>query len=184
MSGAPHGPRFCGISRILFPLSRDGDHLSHPVSRAPRPTLEAFSKPRSTLAASNASKVVRGATITRGILPAFAGKPGRQPFPSALSCTTWGFSCGCACATPGGLLPRLCTLTEHYSAPLSGRIRRPDLKAVLNSAGRYIFCDTLRHPGFASRMPPLSRGMLPYGVRTFLWQNKCQASDHPPQPGK
>ena len=52
-----------------------------------------------------------------------------------------------------------------------------------SGAGRYIFCDTLRHPGFASRMPPISRGMLPYGVRTFLWQNKRQASDHPPRFG-
>src|SRR5208283_1800971 len=33
---------FCGISRILFPLSRDGDHLSHSVSRAPSSTQPHF----------------------------------------------------------------------------------------------------------------------------------------------
>ena len=53
---------------------------------------------------------------------------------------------------PGGLLPRLFTLTQHHPAPLSdGRktcwgLTR-DLKVGLDGAGRYIFCDTVRRPG-------------------------------------
>ena len=39
---------------------------------------------------------------------------GQATLPSALSCTTWGFSCGYACAKPGGLLPRLFNLTQHH----------------------------------------------------------------------
>jgi hypothetical protein len=39
-----------------------------------------------------------------------------------------------------------------------------------NGTGRYIFWDTFRYPGIASRVPSFSRGMPPYGVRTFLWQ--------------
>jgi hypothetical protein len=38
-----------------------------------------------------------------------------------------------------------------------------------NSAGRCIFCDTFRYPEFTSLVPPFSRGLLPFGVRTFLW---------------
>ena len=53
-----------------------------------------------------------------------------------------------------------------------------------SGAGRYIFCDTVRHPEFTFQAPPFSRGMLPSGVRTFLWQNRCQASDHPPRSTK
>ena len=39
-----------------------------------------------------------------------------------------------------------------------------------NGTGRYIFWDTFRYPGIASRVPSFSRGMPPYGVRTFLWR--------------
>jgi len=33
---------------------------------------------------------------------------------------------------------------------------------------RFVFCDTFRRPELTFRTPPLSKGMLPYGVRTFL----------------
>jgi hypothetical protein len=33
--------------------------------------------------------------------------------------------------------------------------------------------------GLRPKSPRFSRGMLPYGVRTFLWHNKGCASDHP-----
>jgi hypothetical protein len=80
----------------------------------------------------------------------------------------------------GGLLPRLFTLTQHHFGS-DGALESELLGRAKSGAGRYIFCDTVRHPGFRSWAPPISRGMLPFGVRTFLWQNKCQASDHPPQ---
>ena len=73
-------------------------------------------------------------------------------------------------------------------ASLSARIRTSDrflretwkwCGVALDSAGRYIFCDTFRHPGFASQMPPISRGMLPYGVRTFLWQKQASSQRSP-----
>ena len=85
---------------------------------------------------------------------------------------------------PGGLLPRLFTLTQHHPAPLSdGRktcwgLTR-DLKVGLDGAGRYIFCDTVRRPGFTSWAPPISRGMLPFGVRTFLWQKQVSSQRSP-----
>jgi hypothetical protein len=112
-------------------------------------------------------------------------KSGQATLPSALSCTTWGFSCGSAYANARWAL----TPPFHpYPAPSSFTFRRKalfglpwGLKVDLDGTGRYVFCDTVRHPGFTSRAPPISRGMLPSGVRTFLWRNKRQASDHPPQ---
>ena len=113
-------------------------------------SVPAFARWRSfiSLGSPSAQLLEPGATITRGILPAFAGKAGRLPFPSALSCTTWGFSYGSACATPGGLLPRLFTLTPHHFRPSQGCGRFLDLKVVLGG----IFSVTLSvtrdlHPG-------------------------------------
>jgi hypothetical protein len=50
-----------------------------------------------------------------------------------------------------------------------------------NGTGRYIFWDTFRYPGIASRVPSFSRGMPPYGVRTFLWRMVKPASDRLPR---
>ena len=137
--------------------------------------------------------------LPEGFFPHPREKRAGNP-PSALSCTTWGFSCGSAYANARWALtppfhpyPAPSSIIQHHPAPLSAGRKTcsgltPDLKVVLDGAGmvldgagRYIFCDTVRHPGFTSWAPPISRGMLPFGVRTFLWQNKCQASDHPPQ---
>jgi hypothetical protein len=64
---------------------------------------------------------VPGATITRGFFP-HSRENGQATLPSALSCTTWGFSCGYACAKPGGLLPRLFNLTRHYPCAILTRV--------------------------------------------------------------
>src|SRR5271166_4837896 len=106
-----------------------------------------------------------GATITRGFLPASAGKAGRQP---SL----------CFVLHHMGFFVRLrlreCPVGSYPAfSPLPSTIRHHPAWCwmVPGGAGRYIFCDTVRHPGFTSWAPPISRGMLPFGVRTFLWQN-------------
>ena len=85
----------------------------------------------------------------------------RATLPSALSCTTWGFSCGSAYANtrwaltppfhpypaPSGTTFRSCVRPSRYSACL---------KVVPDGAGRYIFCDTLRHRDFSTAAPAYS----------------------------
>jgi hypothetical protein len=69
-------------------------------------------------------------------------------------------------AGPVGSYPAFSTLLRTTLATAH------KLSALLRSqsgAGRYIFCDTFRRPELLPRTPPLSRGMLPSGVRTFLW---------------
>jgi hypothetical protein len=34
---------------------------------------------------------------------------------------------------------------------------------------RFVFCDTFRYKELSFSAPPLSRGVPPYGVRTFLF---------------
>ena len=79
-----------------------------------------------------------------------------------------------------GSYPAFSTLPRTALGP-ARQLSFESLVQPQSGAGRYIFCDTVRHPGLTFRAPPISRGMLPSGVRTFLWQNKCQASDHPPR---
>jgi len=110
----------------------------------------------------------------------FRGKSGQATLPLLCLAPHGVFRAAPLTRMPGGLLPRLFTLTPlHFQVFLQNSIR--SLAKPESGAGRYIFCDTVRHPGFTSWAPPISRGMLPSGVRTFLWQNKYQASDHPPQ---
>ena len=175
---------FCGISRILFPLSRDGDHLSHPVSRAPSSTQHHFQPgrvPRWGL--TRDLKVVldgAGCDYYPRVSSRIRGKSGQATLPLLRLAPHGVFRAAPLTRMPGGLLPRLFTLTPlHFQVFLQNSIR--SLAKPESGAGRYIFCDTVRHPGFTSWAPPISRGMLPSGVRTFLWQNKYQASDHPPQ---
>jgi hypothetical protein len=83
--------------------------------------------------------------------------------PSVLSCTAWGFSCLANCFVSGELLPRLFTLTcsrrEAVSFPYSRSCQR--------TGG--VFSVTLSVTEvFQPRRPRILRGMLPYGVRTFL----------------
>ena len=71
----------------------------------------------------------------------------RLPVCSVLSCTTWGLSCLLGRPWSGELLPRHFTLTPRQA---QGGIISVTLAVSLE------------------REPPLSQGMLPYGVRTFL----------------
>ena len=97
---------FGGISRILFPLSRDGDHLSHSVSRVPS----------------------WGATITRGVLPAFAGKSGQATLPLL-------------CLAPHGVF-RASRITPRA---VSSYLAFSPLPALFSKNRRCLFCDTFRH---------------------------------------
>ena len=84
--------------------------------------------------------------LPEGFFPHSREKRAGNP-PSALSCTTWGFSCGSAYANARWAL----TPPFHpYPAPLwVGRRSGIELPGRAKSgAGRYIFCDTVRHPGF------------------------------------
>ena len=40
---------------------------------------------------------------------------------------------------------------------------------------RFVFCDTFRYKELSFSAPPLSRGVPPYGVRTFLFGVPCGA---------
>lgn len=75
---------------------------------------------------------------------------GRLPVPPVLSCTAQGLSCPLARARGGGLLPRLFNLTSRQAA--GGMF-----SVTLSVAA-----------GLGHAAPPLSRGTLPCGVRTFL----------------
>src|SRR5215467_1943033 len=74
--------------------------------------------------------------------------------PSVLSCTTWGFSCLANCSASGELLPRLFTLAHAF-------LKEPAVcfSVTLSVNARFRAC-----------CPRVLRGMLPYGVRTFLQQ--------------
>jgi len=82
---------------------------------------------------------------------------------SVLSCTAWGFSCLANCSASGELLPRpftlACSRPEAVSFPYSCSCQR--------TGG--MFSVTLSVVAiFQPRRPRILRGMLPYGVRTFL----------------
>ena len=101
----------------------------------------------------------RGMRLIPGMCPARAERPGRAVIP-VLSCTARGLSCHDDHSPRGGLLPRLFNLTCR------GR--------------RYIFCDTIRGGGLASVGPALARGVLPRGVRTFLYAGEPRSGHRPP----
>src|SRR5215831_4440450 len=96
---------------------------------------------------------------------------------SVLSCTAWGFSCLANCSASGELLPRLFTLAC---------LRRGKLSASPTSQRTGgIFSVTLSvNPDFGRGCPRILRGMLPYGVRTFLQQALRLTSDHLPSTDK
>jgi hypothetical protein len=101
VSGQPRtGLASNGVSRILFPLSRDGDHLSHSVSRVP-------------------DTVMPGATITRGLPPAFARKKSGQLIPLLCLAPHGVFHATSLTRSSGGLLPHLFTLTRRASCQWS-----------------------------------------------------------------
>ena len=129
------------ISRILSPEFRDDDHSSH------------SSRMRDECPANFHSS---WCDDTRGLNR--AGCPS-----SVLSCTAWGFSCLANCSTSGELLPRLFTLAcsrrEAVSFPYSCSCQRTGgiFSVTLSVKSRFREC-----------CPRILRGMLPYGVRTFL----------------
>src|SRR5438128_2422970 len=85
--------------------------------------------------------------------------------PSVLSCTAWGFSCLANYFASGELLPRLFTLACALVFQRTGGVFSVTLSvtAILQV-----------------RRPRLLRGMLPYGVRTFLQRTLRFTSDHLP----
>ena len=89
----------------------------------------------------------------------YPGDSGQAAQLPVLSCTAWGFSCPGACALGGELLPRLFTLTGVAPGGL--------FSVTLSVAA-----------GLRRRPPRIVRGMLPFGVRTFL--QRFPAGDHPP----
>jgi len=85
-------------------------------------------------------------------------------------CTRWGLPCLVACASSGGLLHHLFTLTTVaavYDRRISGAHRAP-------LQWRYILCGTFRRDASQRHLPRVSptkselRGIAPGGVRTFL----------------
>jgi len=68
---------------------------------------------------------------------------------------------------------------------------RPPIDFPFPSAGRFVFCDTFRRAGLSTRTPPLSGGMPPCGVRTFLsgrlagpQRSSAIKGHHTAQPGR
>ncbi len=94
-------------------------------------------------------------------IPGIIGRAARSPI---LPCTGMGLSCLLCYLRSGELLPPLFTLT-------------------LRQAQGGIFSVTLSVPTGYPAGPPLSRGILPYGVRTFLSSN-AQANAHTPKSTK
>jgi hypothetical protein len=85
--------------------------------------------------------------------------------PSVLSCTAWGFSCLANYSASGELLPRLFTLALCLCCQRTGGVFSVTLSVTAI---------------FQSRRPRVLRGMLPYGVRTFLQRILRFTSDHLP----
>jgi hypothetical protein len=94
--------------------------------------------------------------------------PAFSPLPSTISCQVVAsasnqlpsgdqpFACPTRIKASNSHFCFNCLITDHFLLRT-------------NSAGRCIFCDTFRYPEFTSLVPSLSRGLLPFGVRTFLW---------------
>jgi hypothetical protein len=108
----------------------------------------------------------QAATITRRLA---CCETGQATLTSCLSCTARGLSCPLALARGGGLLPRRFTLASSTAVRSSRR-----------KMERFIFCDTFRRKELSFSAPPLSQGMPPCGVRTFLSGVQWSRSDRPP----
>jgi len=65
----------------------------------------------------------------------------------------------------GGLLPHRFTLTPHHRS----------------DAGRSVFCDTFRRLGVTPEPPPVARGGVSCGVRTFLPRPRFQSQERLPR---
>jgi hypothetical protein len=128
------------------------------------------------------AKVVRGATNTRGFnFSACAEKIGQATLSSALSCTAWGFSCDLVFTkVRWALTPPF----QPYPAPFwrgEGHCWNPATPTKMVRGGVFSVILSVIW-SFRPKSPRFSRGMLPCGVRTFLWHNKGCTSDHPSQP--
>jgi hypothetical protein len=94
--------------------------------------------------------------------------------PPISSCTAWGFSYPLAYAWGGGLLPRLFTISRRVEY---GPKKPP-------TGWLSILCDTLRRVELTSYTPTRFslHGMLPSGVRTFLFINSEIKRPSPARP--
>ena len=142
------------------PSFADGDKPNSVPPRSP-----ADSTPISLARLAPGAPLSRSATITRE-LPRFRAAAGRQL--PVLSCTPWGLSCPGTYAPGGGLLPRRFTLTV---GPFG--------------FGGGLFSVTLSiAPGLGPTPPRILRGMVPGGVRTFLYPDSRRDSERLPSGAK
>jgi hypothetical protein len=88
---------------------------------------------------------------------------------SVLSCTAWGFSCLANCFASGELLPRLFTL----ACLRNGRLSASPTSQRTGGVFSVTLSVNIRFPEYC---PRILRGMLPYGVRTFLQQSRQRAT--------
>lgn len=107
------------------------------------------------------------ATSTRRLSACADGQAIRPP---VLSCTAGGLSCAGDCS-PGrwALTPPFhpCPVGERFRPERMGlpRIIRP---VPDSPSRRSVLCDTFRRRRVSPPAPPLSQGLPPFGVRTFL----------------
>jgi len=90
--------------------------------------------------------LLSGATITRGCLPAFAGKTSRQLFPLLCLAPHGVFRATPLTRRSGGLLPRLFTLTQHDQLPVSDQLSVVSCQLILT----YSFAAKMRPPRFGN----------------------------------
>ena len=80
------------------------------------------------------------------------------------------------CLAPHGVFPAIPLTRDAVSSYLAFS----PLPALFSKNRRYLLCDTFRQRRFRERRPRILRGMLPYGVRTFLWRILRLTSDRLP----
>jgi hypothetical protein len=162
----PGEPRFSDVSRILFPLTRAAVIYLARMPERPAPFWRRFA----TFGASAQPKWCGVRLVPEVSNFRLRGKNrARRPCP-LLCLAPHGVSHATSFTRrSGGLLPRLFNLAPHH---FGGALPFLALGRSQSGAGRYIFCDTFRRPKLSHRTPSLSRGMLPFGVRTFLWRIK------------
>ena len=97
--------------------------------------------------------------------------PAFSPLPSTRSCQFSVVGCQLNQTWPS---VRKDDLTPWKTLTLVSAFFTDNCLLTTPHAGRFIFCDTFRYPGFAPQVPSFSRGMPPSGVRTFLWRETFQ----------
>jgi hypothetical protein len=174
----PGEPRFSDVSRILFPLTRAAVIYLARMPERPAPLWRRFA----TFGASAQPKWCGVRLIPEvSIFPLAQKKIGQATLSSALSCTAWGFSCDLVFTkVRWALTPPF----QPYPAPFwrgEGHCWNPATPTKMVRGGIFSVILSVIW-SFRPKSPRFSRGMLPCGVRTFLWHNKGCTSDHPSQP--